>query len=450
MSDQRPPSVSRVLEQPQAKALVFQYGHALVAAAIRQVTEASRSSLDGAGPAVLAERAGEVLLRGARSALRPLWNMTGTVLHTNLGRAVLSEGAIAAASAAMSRHVALEYDLAAGGRGERDSALNSLLNDLTGAEGSLLVNNNAAAVMLVLAGLAHGREVIVSRGELIEIGGAFRLPAIMEAAGVRLREVGTTNRTHLKDYAEAIGPETALILKVHPSNFRIEGFTKDVPAAQLAGLARQHGVLLVNDLGSGTLHDLAPLGLPGEPTVAEAVAEGSDLVTFSGDKLLGGPQAGFVIGRQVLIDRLKTHPMKRAMRLDKVRLAALEVTLREYQQGRENPTWAALRRPLADIAEAARRLVPQVAALLPSGYGVTLRDNAAQVGSGAAPTAALPSVALAITGRSLETLAAAFRELDEPVIGRIGDGALLLDLRCLLPEQERAFLAALSGLSATA
>lgn len=449
MEQTRPPSVSRVLDQPQARTLVAQFGHGLVADAVRHVIDAARAAGDPCEPANLAAQAGDHLQQSCRSALRPLWNLTGTLLHTNLGRAVLSEAAIRAASDAMARPVALEYDLAAGGRGERDSALAELLRDLTGAEASLLVNNNAAAVMLVLAGLARGREVIVSRGELIEIGGAFRLPAIMEAAGVTLREVGTTNRTHLQDYAAAIGPQTALILKVHPSNFRIDGFTKDVPAPELAQLARQHGLPLVNDLGSGTLNDLAPLGLPPEPTVAEAVAEGADLVTFSGDKLLGGPQAGFVVGRQDLVNRLKAHPMKRAMRLDKVRLAALEVTLREYRQGRDNPTWVALRRPLGQIAAAADRLLPQVRALLPAGYQVELRDNSAQVGSGAAPTASLPSVALAITGSSLEALAARMRDLDQPVIGRIGDGALLLDLRGLMPGQEDDFLAALSGLSRT-
>ncbi len=446
MERTRPPSVSRVLEEPQARQLVASHGQALVTGAVRAAIAAVRAGGGAADPARIAADAAAILARANRSALRPVWNMTGTILHTNLGRALLSDGAIAAASAAMARPVALEYDLAEGGRGERDAALSGLLEELTGTEGSLLVNNNAAAVMLVLAGLAKGREVIVSRGELIEIGGAFRLPAIMEAAGAMLREVGTTNRTHLKDYAEAIGPETALILKVHPSNYRIEGFTSDVPAGDLAALARQHGVPLVNDLGSGTLRDLAPLGLPSEPTVAEAVAEGADLVTFSGDKLLGGPQAGFVVGRQDLIDRLKRHPMKRAMRLDKVRLAALEVTLREYRQGRDNPTWWALQRPVAEIAAAGERLLPQVAALLPAGFAVSLRDNSAQVGSGAAPTATLPSIALAISGGPLEELAAALRALDEPVIGRISHGSLLLDLRCLPPAQEGAFLAALASL----
>lgn len=446
MDTKRPPSVSRVLDTCRAQALVAEHGHAATVAAIRAAIDAGREVGVSALPDELAVLAGTALARNARSPLRPLWNMTGTVLHTNLGRAILSERAIAAASAAMARPVALEYDLAAGGRGERDSALAGLLRDLTGAEAGLLVNNNAAAVMLVLAGLARGREVIVSRGELIEIGGAFRLPAIMEAAGATLREVGTTNRTHLRDYAEAIGPQTALILKVHPSNFRIEGFTKEASAAELAPLAREHGVVLVNDLGSGTLNDLAALGLPREPTVAEAVAEGADLVTFSGDKLLGGPQAGFVVGRADLVDRLKKHPMKRAMRLDKVRLAALEATLRDYAAGRANPTWAALSRPLDDIAATAQRLLPRVAALLAPVYAVQLRDTLAQVGSGAAPTATLPSAALAISGGPLEPLAAALRDLDEPVIGRIADGALLLDCKCLMPDQEAAFLRAIAPL----
>jgi len=443
----RPPSVSRVLAEPAAAALVASHGQGQVTAAVRTAIAETRGAGLAGDPAGLVERAGQLLAQSTRSALRPVWNMTGTILHTNLGRAVLSQGAIAAAHAAMARPVALEFDLAAGGRGERDKALAPLLRDLTGAEASLAVNNNAAAVMLVLAGLAAGREVIVSRGELIEIGGAFRLPAIMQAAGAVLREVGTTNRTHLNDYAEAIGPQTGLILKVHPSNFRIDGFTAEVTAAELAPLARKHGLPLVNDLGSGTLLDLAPLGLPREPTVAEAVADGADLVTFSGDKLLGGPQAGLVVGRADLIARLKQHPMKRAMRLDKVRLAALEATLRDYRAGRDTPTWVALRRPLQDLAQAAVRLAPQVAALL-SGYEVDPRASTAQVGSGAAPTVGLPSHALAITGGPLERLAQALRELDEPVIGRITDGALWLDLRCLMPADESAFLAALAPLNA--
>jgi L-seryl-tRNA(Ser) seleniumtransferase len=448
----RPPSVSRVLETDQARTLVERFGHAPTASGMRDAIARFREAGRAVSPEDVAAEAGLMLEERERSLLRPVWNCTGTILHTNLGRAILSEGAVAAAKAAMERPVALEYDLGAGARGSRDDAVADLLRELTGAEASLLVNNNAAAVMLVLATFAgqdeQRNEVVVSRGELIEIGGAFRLPDIMQATGARLREVGTTNRTHLHDYQSALSDRTALIIKVHPSNFRIEGFTSDVPAAQLAGLAREAGVPLVNDLGSGTLADIAPFGLPREPTVADAVAEGADIVTFSGDKLLGGPQAGFAIGRADLVERMKRHPMKRAMRLDKIRLAALEATLRDYRAGRDNPTWAAMRRAPSEIAEAGARLAPRLRHALGEGFAVEPVPSTCQVGSGAAPTATLPSTALAISpppGRSAEALAAALRDRAEPVIGRIRDGRLLLDLRCLMPADEDAFVEACSS-----
>ena len=450
MQPTRPPSVSRVLETDAARELVAEHGHASAAEAIRAIIATCRAAGEAASPEAIGMQAATLLAGEARSPLRPVWNCTGTILHTNLGRATLSDSAVAAAAAAMRRPIALEYDLAAGGRGSRDDAVADLLRILTGAEASLLVNNNAAAVMLVLATFARGREVIVSRGELIEIGGAFRLPDIMAAAGATLREVGTTNRTHLRDYEAALCEQTALIMKVHPSNFRIEGFTSEVSAAELAPLARRAGVPLVNDLGSGTLLDMAPLGLPREPTVAEAVAEGADIVTFSGDKLLGGPQAGFAIGGADLVARMASHPMKRAMRLDKIRLAALEATLRDYRRGRDNPTWAAMRRDIGDIAAAAARLAPRLREVLGPGFLVEAVASTCQIGSGAAPTATLPSTALAVTppeGVSAECLASACRALDEPVIGRLREGRLLLDLRCLASRDEDGFIGAFAGLA---
>ncbi len=454
MSEYRPPSVSRVLETAEGRRLSAAHGHAPTADAIRTAIAVAREAGRAMSAEELAGCAASTLAEESRARLRPIWNCTGTVLHTNLGRAQLGQRAVAAACAAMERPVALEYDLEAGARGERDDLVRELLAEITGAEASVLVNNNAAAVLLVLDTLARGGEVIVSRGELIEIGGAFRMPDIMEATGARLREVGTTNRTHLKDYIAAINDETRMILKVHPSNYRIEGFTKEVTAAELAPLARERGIPLVNDLGSGTLVDLARFGLPHEPTVREAVAEGADIVTFSGDKLLGGPQAGLAVGRAHLIARLKRNPLKRALRLDKIRLAALEAVLQDYRAGHPSPTEMFLSRKTDEIAARAEALAPLVAQAIGAGLSVEVTACQSQVGSGAAPSAAIPSAGLAIRAEGgsagLDELAAALRRLDQPVIGRIRDHALILDLRCLLPHQEEAFLANLAGLERAA
>ncbi len=374
-ASRRLPSVDEIIRAAPAAALVERFGRPAVVNAVRDVLaelRANRAAADGPD-AVLTDAAVRLEML-ARPSLRPVFNLTGTVLHTNLGRALLAKTAIEAAVAAMRSAVALEYDIASGRRGERDDHLRGILCELTGAEDATVVNNNAAAVLLVLNTLARNREAIVSRGELIEIGGAFRLPEIMSRAGARLVEVGTTNRTHLKDYAAAIGAKTGLILKVHTSNYRIEGFTKEVSARELATLAQERGVPLVHDLGSGTLADLARFGLAHEPTVAEAVADGADLITFSGDKLLGGPQAGFVVGRRELIAKINRNPMKRALRVDKMRLAALEATLKLYRDPdrltQTVPTLRALARPQPEIAALAQRLVPVIAKAVGPAFAV--------------------------------------------------------------------------------
>jgi L-seryl-tRNA(Ser) seleniumtransferase len=333
--------------------------------------------------------------------LRRVFNLTGTVLHTNLARAVLAEEAIAAAVSAMRAPAALEFDLETGARGERDNIVRALACELTGAEDAIVVNSNAAAVFLVLNTFALGKQTIVSRGELIEIGGAFRMPDIMARAGTTLREVGTTNRTHTKDYIDAIGPDTGLILKVHTSNYVIQGFTKEVLTSELAGIGREKGVAIVDDLGSGTLVDLARYSLPRERTVQDAIKDGADLVTFSGDKLLGGPQAGFIIGRRLLVEACARNPIKRAVRLDKVRLAALEATLKLYRDPdtlhERLATLHHLSRPLAEIQASAAQLMPSVKKTLGEHWSVAPHDCVSQIGSGALPLQTIASAGLAIS-----------------------------------------------------
>jgi L-seryl-tRNA(Ser) seleniumtransferase len=451
------PSVNAVLSAAAATALIERFGRQASTDAVRAALDSARTALRAGAQSVpgaqgIALQALARLDEEDRSGLRPLFNLTGTVLHTNLGRAVLAEAAIEGAVAAMRDPVALEFDLSAGLRGERDDHVRALLCALTGAEDATLVNNNAAAVLLALNTLAEGREAVVSRGELIEIGGAFRMPEIMARAGARLVEVGTTNRTHAKDYRAALGPQTGVILKVHPSNYRIQGFTAEIGAAELAAIAGEGNVPLMNDLGSGTLVDLSRYGLKKEPTVREAVAEGAGLVTFSGDKLLGGPQAGFIVGKSALIAAINRNPMKRALRVDKIRLAAIVATLKLYRDPdrlvERLPTLRLLARPEAEIEAQARRLLAPVANAVGAAFTVTLCACRSQVGSGAAPLDTIASAGLVIRsgagGRALNRLAAALRGLARPVIGRIEDDGLTLDLRCLT--DEAGFLSVLSGL----
>jgi L-seryl-tRNA(Ser) seleniumtransferase len=432
--------------------LIARAGRPLVIEALRAWAEARRGSDDVADEAACARWCERRLAALVEPSQRRVFNLTGTVLHTNLGRALLAEEAIAAAVDAMRSPTTLEYDLSGGGRGERDDHIAPWLHRLTGAEAATAVNNNAAAVLLVLAALAAGREVIVSRGELIEIGGAFRIPDIMKQAGCRLVEVGTTNRTHLKDYAAAIGPDTAAIMKVHPSNYAVSGFTKTVSAAELVPLAREKGLPVIEDLGAGTLVDLETWGLPHEPTAREAIAAGIDIVTFSGDKLLGGPQAGLIVGRKNLIERIAKNPMKRALRLDKVRLAALEATLRLYADParlvERLPTIRALARADREVRTIAERLLPVVARAIGGAAAVAIEPVRGQIGSGALPVDLLPSFAITVRGKGLDRLATAFRRLPIPVIGRISEGALIFDLRTL--DDEAAFANQLDKLGVVA
>ena len=458
------PSVDKLLAHAASPALLHEHGHSTVVAALRAVlTEARLRMADSPVPTAasfnedtLITLCTQRLAAAAKPHLQAVFNLTGTVLHTNLGRALLPQEAIDAVSTAMRMPVNLEFDLDSAARGDRDDLVEGLVRELTGAEACTVVNNNAAAVFLVLNTLAQRREVIVSRGELIEIGGAFRVPDIMARAGAKLREVGTTNRTHLPDFADAIGPRTALLMKVHWSNFAITGFTHSVPESELATLAHAHGLPLVNDLGSGTLIDLSAYGLPKEPTVQAALAAGADLVLFSGDKLLGGPQAGLIAGRADLVKRIKKNPLKRALRVGKLTLAALEAVLRLYRHPERLherlTTLRLLVRPLTEMAAQAERLLPLVATGVGPAYAVRTLAMHSQIGSGARPADLLPSAGLAITplpvgrggGAALKRLEAAWRGLPLPVIGHVRDGALCLDLRCL--EDEALFVGQLAQL----
>ncbi len=453
---QRPPSVDTLMALPQARALAAQHGRPATLKSIRAYIEKWRlppeksAALAPTSEAIPFDysacfldchRQLEVL---SKPSLKPVFNLTGTVLHTNLGRAVLAPEAIAAAVAAMQGFSNLEFDMQGGVRGDRDSHVEGLLIELTGCEAATVVNNNAAAVLLTLAALAPKKEVIVSRGELIEIGGAFRIPDIMRRADCKLVEVGATNRTHLADYEAAIGPSTALAMKVHTSNYVVQGFTSSVSAQELAPMCAARGIAVVEDLGSGTLVDLTRWGLPPEPRPQQSLAAGVGVVTFSGDKLLGGPQAGLIVGTKALIDKIKRHPLKRSLRCDKATLAALEATLRLYRDPDRLPERLPTLRMLTRSPEQLRPMANRLQALLASALGpkaeVAILPCKSQIGAGSLPVDRLESLCLAIapahpkgkgSGTFCKRVADSLRGLPIPVIGRLEDGQVKLDLRCL-------------------
>ena len=450
------PSVDRLLNEPALRDMADCIPQVLRAEAARQTVAALRSEVlagtaSDLSAAVIAARAAALARAKAAPALRRVLNLTGALLHTNLGRAPLAPAAVRSIEAVSLGYSNLEFDLKSGERGHRYSHVEELLRHLSGAEAATVVNNNAGAVLLALTALAKGKEAVVSRGEMIEIGGAFRVPEVMAAGGVILREVGTTNKTHLRDYGEAIGEETGLLLKVHTSNYRIVGFTASVSAAEMVELGRERGIPVMEDLGSGMLIDLSSFGLPREPTVAETVAAGVDVVTFSGDKLLGGPQAGLIVGRREAVEKIRKHPMARALRSDKLTLAALEATLRLYLDPRRALAEIPVMRMLAVSAEELKKRCLRLRRGLRTACGDRLQTSivpeTSMVGGGALPLTELPGYALAVTaaGLSADALAARLRIGDPPVVGRIREDRLLLNPRTLSRDEEKDLVRAVSA-----
>ena len=437
------PSIDRLLKHPRCEALLTRYNREYVIERCRGILDCIRGEIKRIGGAVdvnedaIIEQVESAILFDSQPGHIRVVNATGTILHTNLGRALLPRAAIDAMLAVADHPINLEYDLAAGKRGKREETLENLLTDLTGAEAATVVNNNAAAVLLGLNTFAEGKEVIVSRGELIEIGGAFRIPEIMAKSGAVLREVGATNRTHPADYENAINEKTALLLKVHTSNYKVVGFTAEVTLEQLVAIGKKYNLPVMEDLGSGAFIDLSKYGLPKEPIVAERIQAGASVVTFSGDKILGGPQAGLIVGKKDLIGKMNKNHLQRALRCGKLTLAALEATLRRYRQSpniiEEIPTLRAFTRPLDEIRATGEQLLPTLQAVLGNEFEIRLEDSTAQIGSGALPTEELPTVIVSIEHKKLSanTIAQKFRAAHPPIIGRINDDRFLLDLRTI-------------------
>jgi L-seryl-tRNA(Ser) seleniumtransferase len=456
------PKVDQVLARPELEALEGQAPRVVRVRAVRLVLEGLREGIlagreIAAGDLALesvAQAAAVQARRLARPSLRRVVNATGVVVHTNLGRSLLAEAALQRLLELNQTYTNLEYNLAAGARGSRYSHVAAILTEITGAEAALVVNNNAAAVFICLMTLAAGQEVIVSRGQLVEIGGSFRIPDVMARSGAILREVGATNKTHARDYENAITSNTAMLLKVHTSNFAVVGFHHEVPLREMRAIADRFHLPLMEDLGSGVLLDLTQFGLPKEPTVPEALADGADLVTFSGDKLLGGPQAGIILGRADLVERIRANPLNRALRIDKLTLAALEATLELYREPRQAmesiPTLRMLATPLTELTRRARALVRRLKALGLPRLTVGLADGVSRVGGGALPLAAPATklVTVRVEGVSPTRLEEALRGCDPPIICRLEDGRLLLDVRTMLAGDAADVVRALAGLAA--
>jgi len=451
----RIPPVNEILDTPTGQRLLTERARALVVAAVGEALEALRQRITAASseeelaaldctPEGLAAEAAARLTRRLGPRLRRVINATGVVIHTNMGRAPLAEEAVAAIVDIAGRYNNLELDLSTGERGSRYAHVEGLLAELTGAEAAMVVNNNAAAVLLMLSALAAGKEVIVSRGELVEIGGSFRVPDVMKQGGARLVEVGTTNKTHPRDYEEAIGPETGALLKVHRSNFRLEGFTAEVSVAELAAIAHRHGLPCLVDWGSGVMVDLARFGLPHEATMPELIAAGADLVTFSGDKLLGAPQGGFIVGRRDLVERCRRHPLARAVRVDKLTLAGIEATLKLYLE----PERAVERIPVLRMLTASReQIAPRAEALAArlraAGIECEVIDGVSRAGGGALPGVDLPTRLVAVAHPAPQGVEARLRAFDPPVMVRIQAGHLLLDPRTLWDDELDVVVSAL-------
>ena len=442
------PSIDRLLKHVNCVSLLTRYAREYVTEQCRLVLDQLRAEIRQGSRAIdvgeesIIERIENCIVTDSQPGHTRVVNATGTILHTNLGRALLSQAAIDAMLAVADHPINLEYDLVVGKRGKREETLEELLVHLTGAEAATVVNNNAAAILLGLNTLAEGKEVIVSRGELIEIGGSFRIPEIMAKSGAILKEVGSTNRTHPADYENAINEKTALLLKVHTSKYKVVGFTAEVTLEELVAIGKKHNLPVMEDLGSGALIDLSKYGLPKEPIVADRIQAGADVVTFSGDKILGGPQAGLMVGKKALIGRMSKNHLQRALRCGKLTLAALEATLRRYRQSpdivQEIPTLRAFTRPLEEIRALGDQLLPKLQAALGQEFRVQLQPSTAQIGSGALPIEELPTVVVRVEHPKLSAnvIAQKFRAAHPPIIGRINDDRFLLDLRTIFDSND--------------